>query len=266
MNEEIRSLKEKLYYLEKAHKDGDQVKAARDALGIEIELLKEEVDDLRIRGINPEAKLQLLEVCRTKYRSLDHRIDEIEDVSEDSLQVLREKLIGMILSTHPGQKETYQELTTRFQTYRQLSLALSEIEEKLGEIVTGLGEAQKAVRKVKTYWVLSYVFGANPNAVIGKCLEICSKNSIQILALLENRIELTPEEDALFFEELRNDLEEFEPECRKQWSFQKINHSFQQYKERFRALIDGTQHLQISLKNRIVEDEQELDRWIEAHS
>ncbi len=264
----IQRLKKQLSQSEEFQKDFKELIEARNTLETEIETLKEEVDKLEINNLLPHSKENLLQECLVKQREIDHRLDNLEEWSDDRIAHIREELVFLILEIRPEQKQVYQDLAASYHQIHDLKGIVSETEHYCKQIIESISEALRIRGKVRKRSVFSYILGPNPNVLIAKRLqhihEISSKMAEEFPDIEKNPA--ASKNLKALYEALEKQLNELAVHSRSRWGFKTLDTTFTEAKNNLKQILESHTLEQTAVDVKLCACEEDLDQWIEKNS
>ncbi len=264
----IQLLKKQLSQSEEFQKDFKELAKARNTLEKEIEMLKEEVDKLEIDNLLPHSKENLLQECLIKQRQIDHRLDNLEEWSDERIAHIRQELISLILEIHPQQKQVYKDLAAGYQQIYDLKGMLGKTERCCKQIIESINEALRIRGKVRKRSVFSYILGPNPNILIAKRLqhihEISSKMAKECPDIAKNRA--ASKNLKALYEALEIQLNELEAHSRSRWGFKTLDTTFTEAKNNLKQILESHNLERTAVDFKLCACEEDLDQWIEKNS
>lgn len=244
----ISELKNKL-----AQAEGGLIK--QNSLNLKREELESEIKKIEAeKAIASEKKVVLLNKklaqLKKHLRELDAILDQLEDHSQEKVQSIRQQFIEKVLETYPERRQTYETLQQELTQVEQEKDELKLIYHHFNAIQSLLKAILEIRQKIRRWWILSYIFGANPNQIISQHLKTISQ---QIDLLMPHLNKLT----YLAFKE---SLIELQIECHKHWGFRKMDTYFVTATERIandlNKLGEGikvTEDIESAIENKIKE-------------
>lgn len=243
LNVDIHQLKEALQNAELAHARWSTLLPERESLENSIqemvrhiEAATEALHRKQISNPNLAARLskeiqqqkEFLEQANVKKRALDHLLDVYEECSEETIQLLRAKLVNAILKQNPEELATYE----HFELERgRISVLHAELQE-ISQVCARLNEMLKIVletrQRVRRQWILSYLFGPNPNVVITQQLRNAEILCEVTLESLEQH-KTSELKDSVLKElhvEIKGFLKDLHRLCQERWGFKTIDTAF----------------------------------------
>lgn len=203
----------------------------------------------------------LLEKCTQEKRALDHRLDELEELTCHSPAQIREELLKGLQERKEGEK-ILQEIN-QFQDLENRLTAAGVEGALLESHLNALIENRERVKKRS---VLSYIFGTNPNAAIQIALregaESAKKLEEEIPPLLSHSA--TRAQFASDLKRLQTLLKKLIDESSSGWSFPKIDETFTPFRSELAELIQLISDEKSALKAQRLAEEAQFDRWISS--
>jgi len=241
----LEELLQALFFEERLLNDFKALHEKREAIDNQYEKLKKSIELIKRRGGDSSQLDQEFLTLMNQKKEVDRELDLAEDVTEDSVQFLRESIISFKHETNPDLKQTYTALLTQIGQYKRIASHLESLHEINNEIAHTLGETLIAWGKVKKFGVFGYMFGANPNRVIIKALAHTHKKCDEALSLLNSLHELpeaTPEL-LTWYTSYRNLITHLRQECQTDWNFRKIRKDLVKIKEELSLHIKREEEL-----------------------
>lgn len=282
-NSEIIQLKEALKNAEQSLAHWNALLPERESLEASIQEMLVHIDAATVamhqqEKHNSELALQIsneikqhkefLSKANLKKQALDHLLDACEDYSEETIIVIKQKLIKAILEAHPDQQEVY----AHFEVERNQIAALHAELYEISQVCANLGEMLKIVldtrQKIKRQWVLGYLFGKNPNVVITQQLQNAATLCEAALAALEFH-QTNALKDAVLKElhlEITGFLKELHKHCKQRWGFRTLDTTFAKLASTLAGLQETVDsHLATIEKARSTLDKK-FNSWIDTYS
>lgn len=258
MNSEIQQLKQLWQHAIKAHRQHYLLLATREDLMSKIISIQEEFKlnyFLPKENTLKEKQLDLKNLL-IKKQEIDILLDDIEEITDKTIEEFKERLINEIIKTFPEKNTFYQELIAKIKRADFLEKLESRAEEVFHQLNESINRALVIRKSVKGKGILQYIFGKSPNIAISQCLH----EGLQIVKAaipFFDQYPFTNNEEAAAITEL---LSEIQIQCNKQWGFKHLDtvltELFKKVKnmeDQFRLKRQATSHLKEQLDRELVE-------------
>ena len=230
--------------------------------------LEKEIDRLKTKSEESDSKEDLLQECLAKQREIDHRLDDLEEWTDEEASRVREEMISLILEIHPDQKQNYEDLAKNYQELCDLDRLTTKTEQNVKQMIESIEEAQQVRGKVRKRGVLSYIIGRNPNVLIGKSLQNIHQIAEDMLKQIPDlsRNSAAPKNLKTLYGSLEKLLKDLSARTQGQWSFKTIDTTFTDAKENLELFLESHTLESKALRTKLKSSEIKLNDWIEKNS
>ena len=226
----------------------------REKLESEITVLEHDIQESHYKHEEIESKKRLTSECQAKMLEIDHILDELEEWTEEKVVAITVELISLILQLHPEQQLAYNDLFSRLNDANHMEIHYKTIESHLNQIIAALNTMITKRGEVKKRGVLSYIWGPNPNVIIGRSLkEVCDT--------AEACLTCEPQSEVI-----RDELKELMGHCKGRWGFRTIDKVFIPAKQSLTGHREDIGQKRDQLKTEIQDLETQMRAWIEQYS
>lgn len=280
---DIRQLKDALLKAEQAHEHWSNLLPERESLENSIQemvghikaatavLHKKQVNNPELadnltKEIDQQQKF--LEQANVKKRALDHLLDVYEECSEETIQLLRGKLIDAIIRQFPDQLDAYDHFEMERGRITVLHAELHEISQVISRLNEMLEIVLKTRQKVRRQWILGYLFGASPNLVITQQLQNAETLCEVTLTSLEKHKSGELKDSALkeLHAEIKHLLKELHKLCQQRWDLKALDATFSKIAKSLTEMQESLQgHIEI-VETAEHALEKKFSNWLEKYS
>lgn len=279
IDDKIKRLKAELAVARQAHQLWDILIEKREKLEEKIAALKIEIEDEKssryreakekykeIKSV--ENKKEALDTIKHNKQSIDEKLDDYEDFSDDIVAYLQNQLVLSILKKHPDQEKSYSNLDSQLNRYTELS-------DKLRVLITSIRDIDRLIEKVLEerkragpFRLLQFFFGKNPYFTISQSIQgiklLCG-NTLDVLHDVEEM--MSDNHKAMeCLEELTEILVQLHNFSQQRWSYSKIDKQLAPLKGTLRDSADQLDKFRKETKESCESQSDMINLWIEQHS
>ena len=182
IDNKIKRLKSELAVAKQAHQLWDILIEKREKLEEKITSLKTEIEDeksaqyrdaqevyeeIKSKGMKKEA----LDTIRRNKQTIDEKLDDYEDFSDDIVSYLQNQLIMTILKKHPEQENSYKNLNSQLNQYTALSDKLQILTISVRDLDKLINKIAEERERAGPFRLLQFFFGKNPYFTISQSIQ-----------------------------------------------------------------------------------------------
>jgi len=224
-NDSLSDLKKEIEESKIAQEKWNRLLKQRNELEEAISQLQEEVEGSFFapdrRSLIEQNKTMLVQIQQKKHE-VDHQLDHLEHYTTEYIDNLEQQLVDDILTLYPEEISFHNEMTNALELAQQYHNELNEICHICEQVKQPLEEIEKVLHTIRRRWILSYMFGENPNARILHLLEVTHQTALSALKKIEkhniHKLPFTTPAKALY-QELTALLSKLEIETKRRWNF-----------------------------------------------
>jgi hypothetical protein len=205
---------------------------------------------------------KLLKACLVKKRELDHALDEVEEVSLESVNQAKLSLIATIIEKYPEERLRINNLQEEISTREELAVEYQKMEDILQEASASIESVLTTRQTVKRKGIFSFLFGKNPNVIITSHIYRIRELIKQDLPKIEILAGKTKGEQYELYGEVIVLFSHLKTECSKRWNYKRIDTTFIKARESIRELEMSFTKLKDESKRELKEKETELEDWL----
>lgn len=210
-----------------------------------------------------EALSKELEAATSQLKKIDQNLDRLEDLDEKQLAEIRDNLIRSLLKTFPEDLPFYETLCREMERLQAIESETHTLL-KFHHRIIQLLEAIKNVRaQIKKRWILSYLFGANPNIQITQSIQ-------GLLSLIEMDTPKLLDIQQLGHDEQTKTLaaaslklaSQLKVDGQKRWGYRHIDNHLLKRLNDFHDLAKLVETKEIEIKEARLAQELSLENWL----
>lgn len=230
----------------KAYEAESRIKDEAQALFTQAEELKKELD---------ASNLQL--------KKIDQNLDRLEDLDDKHLIEVRNNLIQALLKAFPEELPNYENLCremSHFQAIESENNTLLKFHCRIIHLLEIIKEVRAAIKR---RWILSYLFGANPNIQITQSIQaILSLIEMDTPKLLDIQHHSRDEQTKALASDSLKLAAQLKIDSQKRWSYRHIDKHLLQDLGEFHNLAKLIETRTIEIKEARLALELDLEKWL----
>jgi len=279
LDEKIQRLKAELTVAKQAHQLWDVLIEKRENLEEKISILKSEIDEetsaqyqkaqetyeeIKNRG----EKAKALKTIKKNKQTIDDKLDDYEDFSDDIIVYLQNQLVITILKKFPDQTNPYQNLDHQLRQSIDLSDKLKVLKVSTQDIDQLLNRVLEERKRAGPFRILHFFFGRNPYFTITQSIQaiklLCG-NALDVLHDIEETIPNNPRA-VNCLEQITEVLVQLQSFAQQRWSYGKIDSQLKPLKGTLAPLTKQLNILKKEADEAIISQKEMINLWIDQHS
>lgn len=279
IEEKIKRLKSELAVAKQAHQLWDILIEKREKLEEKIAFLRTEIEDEKNAQYqqaqktyeeikNSGNKKEVLDTIKQSKQTIDEKLDEYEDFSDDIITYLQNQLVSNILKKHPGQESSYRNLDNQLHQSMDLKDKLQTLSTLTRDIDTLINKIVAERKRAGPFRLLQFFLGVSPYYEISQNVQgiklLCGK-ALNLLHDIEEKMQ-DNHQAVECFEQLLGIFVKLQSFAQQRWSYGKIDKRLMPLKGTLKPLADQTEMFKKEAEKNASSQEEMLNLWIDQHS
>ncbi|ADI38330.1 putative uncharacterized protein [Waddlia chondrophila 2032/99] len=279
IEEKIKRLKSELAVAKQAHQLWDILIEKREKLEEKIAFLRAEIEDEKNAQYqqaqkayeeikNRGNKKEVLDTIKQSKQTIDEKLDEYEDFSDDIITYLQNQLVSNILKKHPGQESSYRNLDNQFHQSMDLKDKLQALSTLTRDIDTLINKIVEERKRAGPFRLLQFFLGVSPYYEISQNVQgiklLCGK-ALNLLHDIEEKMQ-DNHQAIECFEQLLGIFVKLQSFAQQRWSYGKIDKRLMPLKGTLTPLADQMEMFKKEAEKNASSQEEMLNLWIDQHS
>ncbi len=245
-----------------------QLKQQRNELEKQILDIKTQLSRKIFSGVTPQCLdfqelKEKLKKIQIDIKSIDHVMDEWNDLDESQLIAMRDDLFIEIWENFPDQFREQKNLWNELVIYQKIDQEINLHQQFLTDLTYILRNIRDTRVKMKGKGLLSYIFGTSPNAIIEKHLLFAH----DLILTKQNLFENNPiQSHSYSYDDLiikvQKVTNELKSECKKIWNFTHIDITIANCEKNILNTLDEINQFKQATETRLSEFNDALDEWL----